>query len=79
MKPFFLASAVQRAYKPPSKASMQKISVIVPCFNEEIVLPGLFERMTAAAAGWGMEVEILCVDDGSRDRTWELLKAQRFA
>ena len=55
---------------------MQKISVIVPCFNEEIVLPGLFERMTAAAAGWGTEAEILCVDDGSRDRTWELLKAQ---
>lgn len=55
---------------------MKKISVIVPCFNEEIVLPGLFERMTAAAAGWGMDCEFLCVDDGSRDRTWELLKAQ---
>jgi glycosyltransferase involved in cell wall biosynthesis len=55
---------------------MQKISIIVPCFNEEIVLPGLFERMTAAAADWGAEVEILCVDDGSRDRTWELLQAQ---
>jgi len=55
---------------------MQKISVIVPCFNEEGVLPTFFERMAAAAAGWGMEVEILCVDDGSCDRTWELLKAQ---
>ena len=55
---------------------MQKISVIVPCFNEEAVLPRLFDRVTAAAAGWGMEAEILCVDDGSRDRTWELLMAQ---
>ena len=55
---------------------MQKISVIVPCCNEENVLPGLFERMTAAAAGWGLDYEILCVDDGSHDRTWELLKAQ---
>jgi len=55
---------------------MQKISVIVPCYNEENVLPGLFERMTAAAAGWGLDYEILCVDDGSHDRTWELLKAQ---
>jgi polyisoprenyl-phosphate glycosyltransferase len=68
--------APHRAYKPPAKADMQKISVIVPCFNEEAVLPRLFERMTAAAAGWGMEAEFLCVDDGSRDRTWELLKAQ---
>ena len=55
---------------------MQKISVIVPCFNEEAVLPRLFERMTAASAGWGMETEFLCVDDGSRDRTWDLLKEQ---
>ena len=55
---------------------MQKISVIVPCFNEEIVLPGFFERMTAATAGWEADHEILCVDDGSSDRTWELLTAQ---
>jgi polyisoprenyl-phosphate glycosyltransferase len=55
---------------------MQTLSVIVPCCNEEFVLPSLFERMTAAAAGWGMEVEFLCVDDGSHDRTWELLKGQ---
>lgn len=55
---------------------MQKISVIVPCFNEEAVLPGFIERMTATASGWGLEYELLCVDDGSRDRTWELLKAQ---
>jgi dolichol-phosphate mannosyltransferase len=55
---------------------MQKLSVIVPCFNEEAVLPELFKRMNAAAVGWGMEVEILCVDDGSSDRTWDLLKAQ---
>src|ERR1017187_9350403 len=73
---FFVAPAPQRHYKPPSKANMQKISVIVPCLNEEIVLPGFYERMTAAAAGWGVDYEILCVDDGSRDRTWELLKAQ---
>jgi len=55
---------------------MQKISVIVPCFNEEAVLPRLFERMKDAAAGWGAESEFICVDDGSRDRTWELLARQ---
>jgi glycosyltransferase involved in cell wall biosynthesis len=55
---------------------MPKISVIVPCFNEEEVLPKLFERLGAVAATWGADYEILCVDDGSRDRTWELLKAQ---
>lgn len=55
---------------------MPKISVIVPCFNEQDVLPRLFERLGAVAATWGMDYEIICVDDGSRDRTWELLKAQ---
>jgi len=55
---------------------MQKVSIVIPCFNEEAVLPKLFERMNSVAGTWGMDYEIICVDDGSRDRTWELLKAQ---
>jgi dolichol-phosphate mannosyltransferase len=54
----------------------KKISVIVPCFNEEAVLPALFQRLGAVAATWNADYEIICVDDGSRDRTWEILKAQ---
>lgn len=53
-----------------------KLSVVIPCYNEEPVLAALFARMSAAAAGWGMDYEIICVDDGSGDRTWELLCAQ---
>src|SRR5215471_11862438 len=55
---------------------MQKISVIIPCFNEEAVLPKLYERLSAVANTWNLDYEIICVDDGSRDRTWELLRAQ---
>ena len=55
---------------------MSKISVIIPCFNEEAVLPQLFTRLGAAAAAWAADYEIICVDDGSRDRTWEILLAQ---
>jgi dolichol-phosphate mannosyltransferase len=55
---------------------MPKISIIIPCYNEEAVLPALFDRMGAVAAGWNCDYEIICVDDGSRDRTWEILKAQ---
>jgi dolichol-phosphate mannosyltransferase len=57
-------------------ANPQKISVVVPCFNEEDVLPKLFTRLGAVAATWNADYEIICVDDGSRDRTWEILKAQ---
>ncbi len=55
---------------------MPKISIIVPCFNEEDVLPQLFDRLGAVVATWTADCEIICVDDGSRDRTWDLLKAQ---
>ena len=58
---------------------MQTVSVVVPCYNEEAVLPELFRRLGGAAATWGMDYEIICVDDGSRDRTWELLKARSKA
>lgn len=55
---------------------MKKLSIIVPCYNEEPVLPELFRRLGSAAATWGLEYEIICVDDGSQDRTWTLLKQQ---
>jgi polyisoprenyl-phosphate glycosyltransferase len=55
---------------------MPKISVIVPCFNEEDVLTKLFARLGAVATTWNADYEIICVNDGSRDRTWEILKAQ---
>ena len=55
---------------------MRKISIVVPCYNEEPVLQLLFDRMTLAAQSWGIDYEIVCVDDGSRDKTWEILKVQ---
>jgi polyisoprenyl-phosphate glycosyltransferase len=57
-------------------ANVKKISVVVPCYNEEAVLPQLFQRLATVAETWAMDYEIICVDDGSRDRTWELLKLQ---
>ena len=58
---------------------MQTVSVVVPCFNEQAVLPELFKRLGAAAATWGMDYEVVCVDDGSHDDTWKLLKQQHTA
>ncbi|MEW5877061.1 MAG: glycosyltransferase family 2 protein [Acidobacteriota bacterium] len=51
-----------------------ELSVVVPVFNEEENLPELYRRLTAvlgtAASSW----EILFVDDGSRDRSWEIIR-----
>jgi dolichol-phosphate mannosyltransferase len=53
-----------------------KISIVIPCFNEEEVLPELFRRVNAAAETWKKDWEVICVDDGSRDKTWAFLAVQ---
>jgi dolichol-phosphate mannosyltransferase len=53
-----------------------KLCIVIPCFNEEEVLPSLFQRVTAAAGQWPVSWEVICVDDGSHDGTWRLLEEQ---
>src|SRR5262245_14270385 len=55
---------------------MATISVIVPCFNEQAVLPQLFQRLSQAAEQWRCKWEVICVNDGSRDNTWRMLQEQ---
>jgi dolichol-phosphate mannosyltransferase len=55
------------------------ISVVVPVYNEEPVLPLLFARLTTAADAWSMAWEVVCVDDGSSDGSWQLLLEQSRA
>jgi len=53
------------------------VTVVVPCFNEEGVLPYLAKTLASVAADLGSEYELrfIFVDDGSTDRTWEVLQA----
>lgn len=55
-----------------------KISIIVPCYNEEEGIPSLIEQLNPAVKDLKKEyeVEIIFVDDGSKDRTYELLKEE---
>ena len=50
-----------------------KVSVVVPVYNEEGNLPELIARLTAVMDGLGRPYELLFVDDGSRDRSLEIL------
>jgi len=50
------------------------LSVVVPCFNEEEVIAVTHEKLTATLSGIGLDYEIIYVDDGSRDRTYDILK-----
>lgn len=49
------------------------ISVIVPVYNNESSLPELHRRLTAVLSGTGMPYEVVFVDDGSKDRSGEIL------
>ncbi|MBV8687459.1 MAG: glycosyltransferase family 2 protein [Alphaproteobacteria bacterium] len=51
------------------------LSIVVPCYNEEPCLAELHARLTAAARGAvGEDYEIVLVNDGSRDRSWEMMR-----
>jgi glycosyltransferase involved in cell wall biosynthesis len=51
------------------------LSVVVPLFNEEDSLLHLHRQIREACDPLGLPYEILYVDDGSRDSTWDLLEA----
>jgi polyisoprenyl-phosphate glycosyltransferase len=51
-----------------------RISVVAPCFNEQEVLAHFCARATKACEAVSADYEIILVDDGSRDATWELMK-----
>jgi len=53
-----------------------KLSVVIPVYNEELVLPLLFERLYPALDQLGMTYELLFVDDGSVDHSVALLREQ---
>ena len=51
------------------------VSIVVPFYNEEIVISQFFPAVIDVVQTTGLEWEIVCVDDGSRDRTLECLLA----
>jgi len=54
---------------------LQKISVVIPCYNEEESIPLFLDRMLEVAAGMqGAAFELIFVDDGSTDRTLKVLR-----
>ena len=52
-----------------------KVSVVVPVFNEEANLEEFLRRLFAVMDSAGRPYEVILVDDGSRDRSLEILKS----
>jgi glycosyltransferase involved in cell wall biosynthesis len=55
------------------------ISVVVPVLNEEESLPILHQRLTETLAASGYRYEIILVDDGSTDRSFEVMRQLQAA
>ena len=54
---------------------MKKVSIIIPVYNEEEVLPKLYERLTSLVDSVeNYEFEILFVNDGSKDKSLSMLE-----
>ena len=50
-----------------------QVSVVIPVFNEELVLHEFYPRLKKEAESWGKSYELLFVDDGSSDNSFELI------
>lgn len=54
-----------------------KLTIVIPCYNEEQVLPWTLDKLTTLIGRLKTEADtdarLLLVDDGSRDRTWEII------
>lgn len=53
---------------------MEKISLIVPCYNEQEALPIFFTEVEKVLGSMDYEYEILFVNDGSKDHTLQVIK-----
>lgn len=52
------------------------ISIVVPMYNEEAVFHKLFEVLNKTLSQLDVEYEVVCVDDGSKDKTRALLESK---
>jgi polysaccharide deacetylase family protein (PEP-CTERM system associated) len=57
------------------RAGKTPVSIVIPCFNEELILPYLRNTLKRVQADLGAvyDLRFLFVDDGSQDGTWEAL------
>lgn len=66
----------QRADQRPLAQAEQSITVVVPTWHEAENLPQLLDELAAVRAAHGLDLDVLIVDDDSRDGSVELVEAR---
>src|ERR1700716_1016856 len=57
-------------------AEKPQYSIVIPVYNEEEVVGSLLNELRSFASTWNSDYELLLVDDGSSDRTAEIIGTQ---
>lgn len=57
-----------------SAAKKEKISIIIPCYNEDAMIDICHDAVSKAIADLPFDFEVIYVNDGSRDNTYALLQ-----
>lgn len=66
--------AAPRPFELVSPTARPAVTVVIPIYNEEESIPALYERLTGALDALNLPYEMIAVDDGSRDRSFALLR-----
>lgn len=69
-----IPSVISQNAQDSMAATLPKLSVVVPIYNELESLPTLVDKVVASLKDFPIEYEIVLVDDGSSDGTTELMK-----
>src|SRR5882724_7056002 len=70
MTPLSMRPASQTAEAPVRRS---KVLVVLPAYNEEANIGALLDRIDEAMVESGLDYQVIVVDDGSQDRTFEVL------
>ncbi|NJK94442.1 MAG: glycosyltransferase family 2 protein [Bacteroidales bacterium] len=54
---------------------MKTISIVTPGYNEEACIPALVEKIKETMEPLGYNYELIIVDDGSKDKSFEVIKS----
>lgn len=54
---------------------MKKVSIIVPCYNEEESIPLFYKEIKKVFSKINYKLELIFINDGSKDKTLELIRS----
>lgn len=58
---------------PATTGAAPDLSIVAPVYNEEESVPSFIARLDGVLSGLDVTYEIILVDDGSRDRSWQVI------